>query len=107
MDVDDLACSSDATCYKRKGKADAKKERAFINRDKEAGETALRTPEVVASGKDENRIHSIAICISSCRGSSNGTTTGDDDNVPEAFLVGEESYCTNPSHGTPKTSYNY
>ena len=62
----------------------------------------MRTPELVTSETDENRINSIVICSGSREGSSNGTTTGDDDNVPEAFLVGEESYCNNPSHGTCK-----
>ena len=52
--------------------------------DEEAG---LRTPEVVASEKNENLIHSIAIRSS---GGNNGTTTGDKDViiVPEALLVG-------------------
>ena len=57
--------------------------------DEEAG---LRTPEVVASENDENRIHSIAICSDSREGQVRvrGTTTGDDDTiiVPDALLDG-------------------
>mmetsp|Transcript_35852 Transcript_35852/g.58459 ORF Transcript_35852/g.58459 Transcript_35852/m.58459 type:complete len:250 (-) Transcript_35852:208-957(-) len=68
---------------------DASHRQAEMN-DDEAEETALRTPGVVASEKDENLIRSIAIRSSSREGGNNGTTTGDNDViiVPEALLVG-------------------